>query len=256
MAESEPLFSIITVCYNAADTIDRTIASVDNQSFTDYEHLVVDGASTDGTPSMVLGHENPLRRMISEPDNGLYDAMNKGMSFANGKYLIFLNAGDSFRDSEVLSDYAHVIRENDEPAVVYGQTNLVNREGEYVAPRHLTAPETLNLQSFADGMVVCHQAFVPLRRIAPGFSPKFRFSSDYEWCIRCLQHAHRTAGLGDRVTIDYLDEGATTRNHFASLLERFIIMSKYYGFWPTFFRHFGFAVRRLRRKINNPDSRQ
>ena len=109
---AEPLFSIITVCYNAADTIERTLKSVDSQSCKDYEHLIVDGASTDGTTSKVFALKNPLRRMVSEPDKGIYDAMNKGMSFASGKYLIFLNAGDAFHDSEVLADYERIINDH------------------------------------------------------------------------------------------------------------------------------------------------
>lgn len=253
---AEPLFSIITVCYNASDTIDRTLSSVDSQSFTDYEHLIIDGNSTDGTQKLVEGRPNQLRQMVSEPDKGIYDAMNKGMSFASGRYLIFLNAGDSFHDADVLADYARLIQNNDEPAVVYGQTNLVDKDGTYLGPRHLRAPQTLTLDSFSEGMVVCHQAFVALRRITPGFSPKYKLSSDYEWCIRCLQHARHTVGLGDRVTIDYLAEGATTRHLFRSLRERFHIMCKYYGFWPTFIRHFRFAARGVKRKLRNPSSKQ
>lgn len=253
---AKPLFSIITVCYNAADTIERTLKSVDNQSFRDYEHLVLDGASTDGTQSIVGKYSNGLRSLYSEPDNGIYDAMNKGMSKASGEYLIFLNAGDAFHDAEVLADYARLIQSNHEPAVVYGQTNLVDREGNYLGPRHLKAPNELTLASFADGMMVCHQAFVVLRRIAPGFNPRYSFSSDYEWCVKCLQHARHTYGLGDRVTVDYLAEGTTTRNHFRSLRERFWIMCKYYGPVPTFFRHFRFAWRGLLRKLRNPSALQ
>ena len=94
-----PLFSIITICYNAAETIERTLESVDCQTFGDYEHLIVDGASTDKTVDMVIARANPRRRLISERDNGLYDAMNKGIVNTSGKYLIFLNADDKFHDS-------------------------------------------------------------------------------------------------------------------------------------------------------------
>lgn len=87
-----PLFSIITVSYNAEATIGRTLGSIDEQTFTDYEHLVVDGASTDATTALVEKAANPARKLISEPDKGLYDAMNKGISRTDGQYLIFLNA--------------------------------------------------------------------------------------------------------------------------------------------------------------------
>lgn len=253
---AEPLFSIITVCYNAAGTIGRTLDSVDAQTFTDYEHLIVDGASTDATMDCVASRPNVRRRCISEPDKGLYDAMNKGMSFATGRYLIFLNAGDAFHDADVLAQYACLIEENDGPAVVYGQTNLVDDTGAYIGPRHLPAPEHLTLDSFANGMMVCHQAFVVLRHIAPGFNLRYRFSADYEWCIKCLQHARHTCGTGDRVTIDYLASGTTTRNLYKSLAERFGIMCKYYGVLPTVARHFKFLFRGLKRKIKNPEALQ
>ena len=149
-----PLFSIITVSYNAEATIGRTLGSIDEQTFTDYEHLVVDGASTDSTTALVEKAANPARRLISEPDKGLYDAMNKGISRTNGQYLIFLNAGDKFHSPDTLATIARAIRENDFPGIVYGQTNIVDNEGNTLGRRHLTAPEKLTLASFADGMLV------------------------------------------------------------------------------------------------------
>lgn len=245
----EPLFAIITATYNASDTIERTLASVDSQTFTDYEHLIVDGAGSDGTADIARRSDNPRRRVMSEPDNGLYDAMNKGISATSGRYLIFLNAGDKFHSPDTLRQLADAIEANDMPGVVYGQTILVDDEGNYVGPRHLTAPDNLTLKSFAQGMLVCHQAFVPLRRIAGFYKTEYRYSADYEWCIRCLQHSRRSVGLGDTVTIDYLNEGLTTRNRIPSLIERFRIMAYYYGLVPTVFRHVGFAVRAMRRKF-------
>jgi glycosyltransferase involved in cell wall biosynthesis len=244
-----PLFSIITVSYNAEATIGRTLGSIDEQTFTDYEHLVVDGASTDGTTALVEKAANPARRLISEPDKGLYDAMNKGISRTNGQYLIFLNAGDKFHSPDTLATIARAIRENDSPGIVYGQTNIVDNEGNTLGRRHLTAPEKLTLASFADGMLVCHQAFVALRRICGTYDLRYRFSADYEWCIRCLQHSRHNAGLTNTVFIDYLNEGVTSSNKISSLLERFRIMAYYYGWLPTVARHIKFAGRALKRRL-------
>lgn len=245
-----PLISIITVCYNAADTVSRTLESVDSQTFGDYEHLIVDGASSDSTVDIVMAHANPRRRLISEHDKGIYDAMNKGMSNTSGPYLIFLNAGDKFHTPETLSLIAEAIETNRQPGIVYGQTDIVDHEGRRLGPRHLSAPKELTLKSFASGMLVCHQAFVALRRIAPRFNTDFRFSADYDWCIQCLQHSRCNVGLTDTVLIDYLSEGTTTRNRIPSLKERFRIMCFYYGFFPTVIRHIGFVVRALKRRLN------
>lgn len=244
-----PLISIITVCYNAKDVIERTLASVDCQTFTDYEHLVVDGASSDGTRELLGRYPDIRRRVISEPDSGIYDAMNKGIANTVGKYLIFLNAGDRFHSPDSLALIARAIEENDTPGIVYGQTDIVDSDGRRIGPRHLAAPERLTLKSFASGMLVCHQAFVPLRRITGMYNLKYRYSADYDWCIRCLQHSRRNAGLTDTVLIDYLSEGTTTRHRIPSLLERFRIMCFYYGTLPTVGRHIGFALRALGRKI-------
>lgn len=247
--EKQPLFSIITVTYNAADTVLTTLESVDAQLFLDYEHLVVDGASSDDTLAIIDAHPSPRRSVTSEPDKGIYYAMNKGIDLTTGKYLIFLNAGDSFHDIYTLEKIAKAIEENNEPGVVYGQTELVDKFGQYIGPRHLTAPEKLTLGSFAHGMLVCHQAFVALRKVTSHFDTRYRFSADFDWCIRCLQHSRKNVGLVDTVLIDYLSEGVTTRNHRASLKERFHIMCYYYGALPTIVRHFGFASRALRRKL-------
>ena len=106
-------------------------------------------------------------------------------------------------------------------------------------------------------MKVCHQAFVALKRIAPLYNTAWRFSADYEWCIRVLQHSRSNVYTGT-VLIDYLSEGATTRNRAASLLERYKIMCRYYGRVRTTLRHLGFvprfALNALRSKMHKRDA--
>lgn len=225
------------------------MASVDGQRFTDYEHLVIDGASSDGTLSIAELSPNTRRIVLSEPDNGIYDAMNRGRALAQGRYLIFLNAGDKFHNDLTLGLIADAIAANDNPGIVYGQTNIVDDHGLLIGPRHLTAPAELTLASFAQGMVVCHQAFVVLNEIAPYYSLKYRFSADYDWCIQCLQHSRHNVGLTDTVLIDYLEGGATAKNHRKSLWERFCIMRYYYGTVPTVLRHIKFLCRNCKRRI-------
>lgn len=250
-----PLLSIITVTYNAGESLGPTLTSVAEQTFTDYEHLVIDGCSTDNTATLVKQLCTPRTVFTSEPDSGIYDAMNRGIDRSQGQYLIFLNAGDTFHTPQVLQDIATAIQENKEPGIVYGQTVLVDNERNYVGPRHLTAPATLTLESFADGMVVCHQAMAVLKKITSLYSMKYRFSADYEWVIRCLQRSRHNIYL-DEVLIDYLYEGTTTRNHRASLRERFKIMCHYYGTLPTLGRHLRFAIRHLKRRLSNSSNKQ
>ncbi len=242
-----PLFTIITVTYNASETIPATLKSVAEQTCKLYEYLVIDGLSSDDT--VRLANESGIGNMtvISEKDRGIYDAMNKGLGIATGDYVIFLNAGDSFKNANTLQLIADKIMDNDYPGIVYGQTEIVNASRKRIGDRHLSAPAILTLDSFKNGMVVCHQAFIVLRKLVDNFDTRYKFSADYEWCIRCLQRSHRNCYI-DRIIIDYLAEGVTTANHYASLWERFRIMSHYFGFFPTVFRHIGFFVRNLKRK--------
>lgn len=243
----QPLFSIITVTYNASKNIEPTLASVKAQTCKLYEYIVIDGLSTDNTVNIVKAAGIERCNLISEKDYGLYDAMNKGLGLANGDYVLFLNAGDSFHSPNTLEHFAEAIMDNDYPGIVYGQTDIVNSERKRISPRHFTAPELLTLESFSDGMVVCHQAFMVLRKLTSNFNTKFRFSADYEWCIRCLQRSHRNQYINE-VVVDYLNEGVTTQNKWKSLLERFNIMSYYYGFFPTLFKHIKKVIRAIVKK--------
>lgn len=117
-----PLFSIITVTYNAADTLPATLASVKEQTCGMYEYIVMDGVSTDRTLKLAIDAGIPRARIYSSPDKGLYDAMNKAMALATGQYLIFLNSGDAFHSPDTLEHLARLITDNDFPGIVYGQT--------------------------------------------------------------------------------------------------------------------------------------
>lgn len=243
----DPLFSVITVTYNAADTISPTLESVAAQTSRLFEYIIIDGASTDSTLAMVRRAGIEPLTIVSEPDNGIYDAMNKGMRRARGEYLIFLNAGDRFHSPATIEQLTAAVMDNDFPGVVYGQTDIVAPDGRRLAGRHLDAPAVLTVDSFKNGMVVCHQAFVALRKIAPEFDTRYRLSADYDWCIRVLMRSRRNLYVDD-VLIDYLATGQTTRNRRASLTERFKIMARYYGLGFTIMAHLRFLPRFLRRR--------
>lgn len=229
-----PLISIITITYNAAQTIGVTMESVAAQTCRDYEHVVVDGASTDATLPIVRSYAGV--RILSEPDKGLYDAMNKGLRMARGEYVIFLNSGDTFHSAGTLEAYARRARLGDD--IIFGDTVIVDAERHVVGNRHYTAPPRLTFDSFSKGMLICHQAFMVRRAIAPDYNQAYRFSADYDWTIRCIRNAdeERCTNL-QQVTIDYLSDGLTDRNKFKSLRERYRVMSSHYGRWRAFRRH-------------------
>lgn len=250
----DPLFSIITVTWNAAGVIAPTIQSVQRQTSSDYEMLIIDGASTDDTLAIVRQASIASLRIFSEPDNGLYDAMNKGIAQARGRYLIFLNAGDRFADDAVLARLAMLTA--DRPGVIYGQTQLVDAEGHVVGKRHLTAPKKLTANSFLNGMVVCHQAFAARRDLVPEYDLQYKLSADYDWCIKVLKKSPANAYAGKAPIISYLADGMTTRHHRASLLERYRIMCRHYGTAKATLRHLAFIPRYLRRRLGHSANKQ
>lgn len=243
-----PKFSVITVCYNAQATLEDTIQSVIAQTYHHVEYIIVDGASKDRTLSIINRYRDRITTVVSEPDKGLYDAMNKGLRLATGDYVCFLNAGDSFHEDDTLQQMVHTLRELTElPDVLYGETALVDAEGHFVRMRRLQTPEHLTWHSFRQGMLVCHQAFFAKRTLAEPYDLRYRFSADFDWCIRIMKKSkvlHNT----HLTLIDYLEEGMTTRNHKASLHERFRIMAKHYGWLSTVAHHAWFVVRAVVKK--------
>ena len=204
-----PKFSVITVAYNAEAVLEDTIQSVISQTYRHVEYIIVDGASKDKTLSITDRYKNHIAQVVSEPDKGLYDAMNKGIR--------------------------------------YGETALVDKEGHFVRMRRLSAPETLTWKSFKQGMLVCHQAFFAKRALAEPYNLKYRFSADFDWCIRIMKKA-QTLHNTHLTIIDYLDEGMTTRNREASLKERFRIMAQHYGWISTAAYHAWFVLRAVLKK--------
>lgn len=242
-----PKFSIITVTYNAGAVLEDTIQSVITQTYRNVEYIIVDGDSKDHTLDIINRYREHIHTLVSEPDKGLYDAMNKGIRLATGDYLCFLNAGDELHEDDTLQLMVHSITGTELPDVLYGETAIVDEEGHFLRMRRLSAPENLNWKSFKDGMLVCHQAFFPRRELAEPYDLRYRFSADFDWCIRIMKKSH-TLHNTHLTLIDYLNEGMTTRNHRASLHERFRIMCRHYGYLSTLARHAWFALRLLLKK--------
>ena len=236
--------SVITVTYNAKLTLERTLRSVSEQSYSHIEHIIVDGKSSDGTIQLVRRYESENMLWISERDNGLYDAMNKAAQMARGDYLCFLNAGDTFYASDSVEKMMCSIEDGEAPDMIYGETAIVDEEGIFLHMRRLRAPEKLTWKSFRQGMLVCHQALIVKRELFEPYDLSYRFSSDFDWCIRMMKKS-KSLHNSHLTLVNYLNEGMTTINRKASLKERYRIMAKYYGQVSTFLHHIWFAIRAI-----------
>lgn len=241
--DNSPKFTIITITYNAARWLERTVVSILSQSYPNIEYLIIDGGSKDGTVDIIKQYAPGIAYWISEPDKGLYDAMNKGLKQATGDYIWFINAGDTLQSAATVQRIAMKIgKRSSLPDVIYGETSIVDAEGKPLGMRRLKAPKQLSWKSFRMGMLVCHQSFIAKRTIAPEYDLQYRLSADYDWCIRCLKQAKSIYNT-KMILSNYLEEGLSTQQRKASLKERYEVMCKYYGKFATIILHGWFALR-------------
>lgn len=176
---TDPLFSIITVTRNNRAGLLRTAESVRNQTFVDYEWIVIDGSSSDGTQNFLSENNIPH---ISEPDRGIYDAMNKGMDRTHGEYVIFMNAGDRFAAPDVLADMAARIGIH-RPDMIYGDA----REGDETRSFLKRAKPHHTID---DGLFTHHQAIFYRRAALNGlrYDLSYRIAADYDLTRKILIH--------------------------------------------------------------------
>ncbi|TAF31369.1 MAG: glycosyltransferase [Cytophagales bacterium] len=217
-----PLVSVVTVCFNALDALKRTIYSVHSQSFKDYEYLIVDGASRDGTVQFLSSelsqiYDNERIRWISEPDKGIYDAMNKALYLAKGDYVIFMNAGDIFVSSEVLEETEPFLRQ--QAAVVYGDYVVQNK---YY--KELVKAESLDTPWL--GMKFCHQSTFIHQDIAlhTPFSGQY-ITSDFEQIYTLFCRGERFLYTKKPIAI-FSHDGLSSKNKLKVRYESLEIVQK------------------------------
>lgn len=229
--------SIITITFNAERFLERTMRSVLAQTSKDYEYIIVDGASKDGTMDIVRRYEPMFEgrlRYQSEPDKGLYDAMNKGIDRAQGDFVWFINAGDEIYDADTLA--AVVARATSNVDIVYGKAAIVNEEGVKVSEHHKKTPSRLLRSSFLNGLVVSHQAILVRRSIASKYDLRYRICADYDWCIRAVT-ASRGQAYIDNYVCKFLTAGVSQKQRKRAWKERFHIMQSHFGLMSTLWAH-------------------
>lgn len=234
-----PKVSIITIVYNGIATLEKTIQSIQCQDYPNIEYILVDGGSTDGTVELIKRYQSTVYAWVSEPDKGLYDAMNKGMRLASGDYYWFINSGDEIMAPDTLSK---VFKEVADASVYYGDTLMIDSEGNTIGDRRLKPPVELRWKDFIKGMLVSHQSIIVSRKVAAVYNTKYRFSADYEWCLIALMRAKKIHN-SQLVLSRFLDGGITKQNILPGLIERFSIMRRYFGFFPTLWAHIPIAWR-------------
>jgi glycosyltransferase involved in cell wall biosynthesis len=257
------LFSIITIVYNGESLIEGTMRSVLNQTFTDYEYLIIDGKSKDNTfgiveelrkkyPPDFSGHPLSIKA-LSEPDRGLYDAMNKGLAMAKGEFVLFLNAGDRLFETTTLEKVAKYATPDTD--ILFGETMLVNDDRQHIGTRtDLTVqklPQNLTWRSLRYGMVVCHQSFFARRPLTSPYMEN-NLAADIDWVIQCLKKSKNQAHT-QVIISEYLMGGVSKTRHQQSLKDRYAVLKRHFGWLSNLFNHGIIVVRALIFKLKNKD---
>lgn len=216
--EQYPKISIVTISYNAENEIEQTMLSVLNQSYENLEYLIIDGASNDNTVRIAqrVKDKYPNREVliISEPDKGLYDAMNKGIKKATGLWCAFMNCGDQYVDNQVIESLAETGSFNHSYKIVYGNTILVKEDG--TIRIHKTADEKLLNDVIHKYQPYCHQsAFFSLyNKNDCLFDTQYKIGADYDICCRIYKkYGAESFCYIDQVVAQYKAyEGVSTTN--------------------------------------------
>ena len=234
----QPKLSVITIVYNNVKDIERTVLSVLNQSYPNLQYIIIDGASSDGTMEVVNRYRDRIQKVISEPDKGIYDAMNKGLKEATGDYILFMNSGDELYDKDTV---AQVFKTAENADIYYGETEMYDENWESLGQRRHAAPESFNWKSFKYGMNISHQAIYVKRTLAEPYDLSYKYSADIDWIIKVAKKSTKIVNT-HRYVAKYLVGGISKKKHLESLKERFRIFSKYYGLLPNVLNHFLIAL--------------
>jgi len=207
---NSPLISIITVVYNDVTNIEKTIESVINQDFYEKEYIVIDGKSTDGTQIVLNRYADDIDKVIIEKDSGISEAFNKGLKASKGEYIIFLNAGDCFFNSKILSYVYGQIKLHNRPTILYGDCCIYD-ENQLFLKRVSVDYDNLNVYK-AD--ILPHPAIFTNRNyfdIYGNFDTSYTLAMDFDWMLRGIfkeRVVHMHANISK-----VLSGGISTQNH-------------------------------------------
>jgi glycosyltransferase involved in cell wall biosynthesis len=209
------VLSIITINLNNKRGLGLTIKSVLNQTYTDFEYLIIDGGSNDSSHDVIMENNNKLSYWISEPDNGIYNAMNKGILKANGEYLLFLNSGDWLNDNGVLARIFNTPRTAD---IIYGHMNFVSGTKSMV--RRAASENEFSLAYFLTNSL-CHPATFISRRLFDSslYDESYRIAADKKFFIDKIIFQNCTLQKVDEVITNFPTTGITSNSEYQTLIK-------------------------------------
>ncbi len=202
--------SIITACYNNEQTIKKTLESVASQTHDNIEHIIIDGKSTDKTLDIIAQFPH-VSKIVSEKDEGIYDALNKGLKEATGDIIGFLHSDDTFMSKDVLTDVAKAFEQDNSIDGIYGDIQFVNETGKVV--RHYSSKK-FQFSDFAKGKMPAHTSFFARKKVydAFPFDTNYRIAADFDQMLRVMTSGKFKINYVPLTTTKMLVGGASTRN--------------------------------------------
>lgn len=223
--QTKPLITVVTVCYNAVNELDKTMQSVLNQIYDNIEYIVIDGGSTDGTVDVIKKYADRLAYWVSEPDKGIYDAMNKGIKASTGEWINFMNAGDWFYKNTTLSEVFE--RGKNEAGVIYGSVNMVySTYSQIVHPQ--MKPSKKNPMPFNHQSVFVRTIFMKERP----FDTTYKYVADYNFFFNIVDTVRFVES--EVIVSSYSTVGYSSQNIIAVNAERIKINPCYYNYYQHF----------------------
>ncbi|WP_276345764.1 glycosyltransferase family 2 protein [Daejeonella sp. JGW-45] len=229
----QPKLTVITIVFNNASGIERTMLSVLGQTCPSIEYIIIDGGSTDGTLEIVEKYKARVHKLVSEKDKGIYDAMNKGLVLAEGDYILFMNSGDEVYAPDTVEK---VFASEPDADIYYGETEMYDENWQSLGRRRHKTPENFTWRDFRYGMSISHQAIYIRKSLTEPYDLVYKLSADIDWILKAAKKARRIVNTKMYVA-KYLVGGMSKKRHRQSLVERFHIFSKHYGLIPNLFNH-------------------
>lgn len=225
----EILVSIITVCYNAADNIEKTIISVLSQSYKNIEYIIVDGKSTDGTMDIVKIYEKKISKIICEDDNGIYDAMNKAVKSARGDWIYFLNSGDLLHDNGIVQNVISSYLKNRNANIIYG--DIIVYDHDIFEHQKSYRPTSFHIMSRGG---INHQAIFAKKELfqqSEPFNLNYRVYADYNWLLKSIYVYNAKLHYIAQPIAIYQKNGYSQNNFKKYFPERLEIIIKYWRYY-------------------------
>lgn len=213
------MITVVTVSFNAVSCIEETILSVINQTYLNLQYIIVDGGSTDGTVDIIKKYADKISYWISEPDKGIYDAMNKGIDMAKGEWINFMNSGDTFYANDTIES---IFLQQHTEDIIYGDVQLSFEWGKIIK-------RARNINEIIHGMIFCHQSsFVKIDIMrANKFNLEYKIAADYHFFLKMYEQRKKYKYVGFPISVFEAETGLSSRREVDALIDKLKVQGCY-----------------------------